>query len=255
MALPKVSHPTRTVKLPLSGIEVKFRPFLVKEEKILIMLRESEDATPADFLEAISNMITSVCITEIDPMKLPAPDLEFLFLRIRSLSKGNISRLGYNCKNEVEKTDHENKKFTGPCGHVTEVEVDLDKIEVTHHDGHTKAIPVPGTDLVVHFRYPTLHTTKRLAVKSTGGKANKLDIIEVTMIDCLDMVTQGDEVMTPDTEQQVRDFMEDLPDAFFQELEAKFMNLIPSLETDVDFKCEKCGYGESIHLKGLKDFF
>lgn len=248
MALPtQVAHPTKTVTLPLTKIEVKYRPFLVKEEKILIMLRESDEAKVEDYVQAIGDVVTNCTFNSIDIMSLPSADLEYLFLKIRSASKGNLSKLTYRCKNVVDEK---------VCGTLNEVVVDLDTIEPTENEGLKTAIPQPGTDLVVHFNYPDLKVLKKMtALAEAKKKPSKLDVTELMFTHCFKMVTQGEKVMMADSAEEIAAFMNELSDGFFDLMQTEFIDKMPKLQHDLEFKCSKCGYNETIHLEGLQDFF
>ena len=147
MALPNIVAPEYTATLPSNGLEVKFRPFLVKEEKLLLFAAESNER--ADMINAVCQMMKN-CIIEpdIEPDKLPFFDFEHIFLHIRSKSVGEAAN--FSIKHDVEE-----------CGHMNDVSVRLDKIIHKKEDNHDSKIQLNDT-LGVKMKYPTIETIKQI---------------------------------------------------------------------------------------------
>lgn len=257
--LPTIAaYPTKKVKLPLSGIEVLYRPFLVKEEKTLILTRESSDSTPDDTLNAMIDVAKACTFGKIDIEKLPLVDLELLFLKIRALSKGNISEVVYTCKN-VPETIFDKDLQPIPnvnrlvCNNRMEVGIDLDSIEVTMHEGHQKQFDIPGTKIAVHMKYPTIQLEKD--VYALKGKGNVIDGMNLLFKNSIAMITDGDNVYQDFTEDQIVGFLDSLSAPAFEEIQQKFFNRAPMLEKTIHLDCSSCHFQQDILLKGYQSFF
>ena len=144
MPLPKINYPIHEIYLKSLNRKVKFRPFLVREEKILLVAKESED--PADIKNAIKQIIQNCCLEDIDVEALPLFDVEMFFVHLRSKSLGESAKLAFTCQNLVGDV---------ACGHVTEYSVDLNRVEYHTPENHSNKIKITDTVGIV-FKYPTI---------------------------------------------------------------------------------------------------
>jgi hypothetical protein len=137
MPLPKIDQPLFDMVIPSTGKKVTFRPFLVKEEKILLMAMESED--DAAVLLAIKQIVNNCCVEDMDVDSLPVLDLEYMFLQLRARSIGEVVNLKYKCNNDV--TD-DGAEESHKCNNVVEIDLNILGIEPEKQEGHTNKIEI-----------------------------------------------------------------------------------------------------------------
>jgi hypothetical protein len=235
MALPKISAPTFTALIPSNGREIIYRPFLVKEEKNLLIAMESKD--PEHMHRAMIEMISNCIISnDIDINKLPAFDVEYLFLKIRSKSVSEKVSLAYRHKDGIN--------YKGEsCDAITDVEVDLDQVNIKFSENHSKEIKL-SDKLSMKMRYPTLSDIK------TGGELDEFEMIAK----CIESVYDDEEIYEPDDLNDSKAFLGSLNNQQFMQI-AEFFNTMPSLSHEISYTCKKCGQVDNIILKGISDFF
>ena len=234
MPLPQITTPEFTTILPSTGERLSFRPFLVKEEKILLMAQEGKDK--AEIQRAVINILEECIKTPITIEDLPLFDIEWLFIQLRSKSVGEVIDL---------KIKHvENKE----CLHLNPIEVNLEELEMTKDPKHTNIINITD-DIGVTMRYPSL---KLVGDKNPEG----LDSTAVfnLICDCVLNVFDKDQVYNDFTKEEIDKFVGDLD----QKQLLKFMDFfktMPKVEHTIKYKCEKCGQDVEHKLNGLVDFF
>ena len=234
MPLPQITTPEFTTILPSTGEKLSFRPFLVKEEKILIMAQEGKDKN--EIQRAVINILEECIKTPITVEDLPLFDIEWLFIQLRSKSVGEVIDL---------KIKHiENKE----CLHLNPVEVNLEELEMTKDPKHTNIINITD-DIGVTMRYPSL---KLVGDKNPEG----LDSTAVfnLICDCVLNVFDKDQVYNDFNKEEIDKFIGDLD----QKQLLKFMDFfktMPKVEHTIKYKCEKCGQDVEHKLNGLVDFF
>jgi len=234
MPLPQITTPEFTTTLPSTGEKLSFRPFLVKEEKILLMAQEGKDKN--EIQKAVSNILEECIKNPITVEDLPMFDIEWLFIQLRSKSVGEVIDL---------KIKHvENKE----CLHLNPIEVNLEELEMTKDPNHKNIIMIDDS-IGVTMRYPTL---KLLGDKDPQGldPSKILDII----CDCVLNVFDKDQVYNEFTKDEIDKFVGDLD----QKQLVKFMDFfktMPKIEHTIKYKCEKCGQDVEHKLTGLVDFF
>ena len=235
--LPTLTVPTYEVKLYSRSTPTTFRPYLVKEEKILLMAQQSGDE--AEIERAVKQIITNCTNGTVDVEKLPSFDIEYLFLQLRAKSVNNVIPLRYQCK-----APHGN----GICGFVTTTNLDLDEVKLTVDPAHTNKIML-NDKVGVTLRYPT--------AKNYGTfNAESVDI-STALVECLETIfTVDGEVheCSEQTKEDLTNFVEGLSLAHIEKIQA-FFETLPRLTHTFTFKCERCGYTEDITLSGLSDFF
>jgi len=238
MALPKISAPRFGLTLPSNGKRISFRPFLVKEEKMLLMAAQSEDML--DMIDAVKDVISSCLINPdetIDVEKLPYFDLEYIFLNIRAKSIGEVVKLEYRHTGGVN--------YQGiKCEAVTPVEVNLETVNVIKEDDHTKTIQLDD-NLGLELRYPTVTDVRMV---SEGA-----DEIEM-LAKCIVSVYDSDSVYEPDNLQDSLDFIESLNNAQFTKI-MRFIETMPKLKHTFTYTCVGCGQEDTVTLQGMSDFF
>ena len=237
MALPRVETPTYEMTLPSKDEKIGFRPFTVKEEKILMIASESENKD--EIFNAVTNMIDACTFNKLDVKKLPLFDIEYIFLQIRSKSVGEIAKFRVVCPDDMET--------------YADVEVDISKVEVQVDDDHTNRIMLDESrNLGVVFAYPTMGVTM---VATDITKAKTKDIFEI-IYSCVDHIFEGEKIYPgKDTS---RDEMVEFFDSISQESLVsirKFFDTMPQLRHEIEVENPKTKVKNKITFKGIQDFF
>jgi len=237
MALPKIVAPTFTAIIPSSKKEVTFRPFLVKEEKTLLIAMESKDTNHMH--RAMTDMLASCILSEdVDIGKLPSFDIEYLFLKVRSKSVSEKAVLKYR---HVDGVNYKGEK----CEAITTVEINIDDIEVKFDPNHIRDIKL-NDKLTVRMKYPILQDVSDMLQPGI----DETDFIAK----CVECVYDDEEVYEPDSLAEVKDFIGSLSNAQFADL-MNFFETMPTLQYELSYKCAGCGQLDTVQLKGLADFF
>jgi len=237
MALPIVETPRYELTLPSQETKVQYRPFLVKEEKILYMALESGDEK--EMQQATKDILKSVTFDKLEVEELPTFDVEYIFLQVRAKSVGEIAKFKVICPDD--------KKTYG------DVEVDISKVEVQVDDAHTNNIILDESrKLGVVMKYPNmkvLYTTK--GVKSLSYE----DIIGL-VTGCVDYIYEGEKnyPASESTPEELKNFFESLSQNQFTNLR-KFFETMPRLRHETKVKNPKTGVESTITFSGLQDFF
>jgi hypothetical protein len=234
MSLPVREAPTYTVELPLTKEVVKFRPFLVKEQKNMMIAGQGDDETST--FDAIVEMVKSVCENKIDIDKIPLADLEYLFLQIRSKSVGEKSRMEIGC---VEKD----------CGTVIPIEINLAEASVDVDDLPDREIKL-NDEMLVEVKFPTAKLATKLQNMDNEEASRKM------LRDC--MVRLHDKEKTYEffeyRDAEIDEFIDNLTIAEFDKL-SKFFLELPQIELVTEYKCPGCGVEDKIVTRGLQSFF
>jgi len=237
MALPKIATPKFSITLPSNNREVKFRPFVVKEEKILLMAMESKDTK--SMIQAMVDVV-SACIDDasFDVSKIPYFDIEYLFLNLRAKSVGEKAKLQYRHTHGIN--------YAGvKCEAVTPVEIDLEDARVDMSTAPSTKFKVTEK-YGIELRYPTL------ADVALMNDAEKSEIELVSR--CLVCVYDDEDVHQPDDVADARTFIESLSSQEFKNVASFFENM-PKLKHTIKYKCVGCGQEDSVSLEGIADFF
>ena len=235
MALPSVGNPTYELKLHSVDHKIKYRPFLVKEEKILLTALEGGET--ADIVRATKEIIRNCCLDEdVEIEKLPAFDIELFFLNLRARSVGENVEIGMNCQ-------------TKDCDGEVSVQVNLEKIGLEISKDHTDVIKLTNK-IKVKLKYPDIDRMTRPPEESQMDS-----IFEITKA-CIESIWDGDEIhdIRDYTEQELEDFIMSLNQQQFGKLIGYF-NTMPKLKHKVEFTCPKCGSKQESVLEGLQSFF
>ena len=233
MALPKLNSLTYELELPSSGEKLKYRPFLVKEQKALMIAQESEDNK---LMENTFAQIINDCVFEdVDPYKMPMFDIEYLFLRIRGKSVGEKVKLNVLCPDD-EKTR-------------VDVEVDLEKVDVQMTDDHTNIVNLTK-DITLVMRYPCLKDMS--GFDDTGEVSSMFDMIKRCVHEVRDGETIYNRVDISDKE--LDDFIDSMSSENFEQV-ANFFNTMPKLYHEIEVKNPKTKKKNKIPIEGLQSFF
>ena len=240
MALPKIDLPVYEIDLPLSKKHIKFRPFLVKEQKNLLMAMESEDTETVE--RNVRQVLTNCTLTEnINIDKLPVIDVEYYFINLRARSVGEIVENEYICNNEV--SDEK-------CGGKMKGSINLLDIKVDI-DGDKKDIIKLNDKITVKLKYPEFSLVQKIA-----NINSEVDIVFEIVVDSIEYIFDGDQYYyaneTP--KEELLQFVESLNQDQFSKLE-EFFNNLPTLNKKMEMKCPKCGFDHSFEMEGLESFF
>lgn len=238
MALPMMSAPTFNMTIPSTGKVVRFRPFVVKDEKALLIAQQSEDMKV--MVDTLKSVLMSVIIDDFDVDKLAIFDLEYMFLQVRGKSVGEDVDLFFACDN-----DHgeQNEKAR------SKVTLHISDLEVKKDPSHTNKIKLFG-DVGVIMKYPTLDISDKL------DDLDQIDSVFEIVADSIDMIYDGEEVYhaseTP--REEILDFLNNLTSEQFIKIQ-RFFETMPKLTAEVEYKCPICGKEHNKVLEGLANFF
>jgi hypothetical protein len=242
MALPTIAVPEYTLILPSTGKELKYRPFLVKEEKILLIAMESEEEK--DIINAIKNIINNCVFSELNVDDMPMFDLEYIFLQLRGKSKGEKIDLKYECPK---------------CNKNIPVSINIDDIKVIKNKDNNRKIKF-NDNLGVKMKYPSLQLQNDLS--SMKEESGETETIFRSIVKSIDYIYDNENTYPAKdhTEKELSDFIESLTDNYFQKM-SKFFETVPVLKHEFEIKCsgkkkdKSCGYKEKKTLEGLSNFF
>jgi hypothetical protein len=243
MALPKLDVPTYEVNLISTGKPVRFRPFLVKEQKLFLMASESED--PNEIIKTIRQVLKNCILDEIDVDNLPTFDLEFLFMNLRARSVEEVVELQYKCNNNVKDEEGNTKK----CNGIVNFKMNLLEVKPTKDTDHTNKIQITE-NLGICFKYPTFEMVQKY------DDLNENQIMMNILVDCIDYIYDKENIYyAKDTpRKELEEFVDNLQQKDIEKFE-KFFSTLPEIKKDVHFKCPKCSYEEDITIKGMQNFF
>jgi len=236
MALPKLTTPTYELEVPSTDEKLKYRPFLVREEKILLIALESGKSE--DIITAIKDIVTECTYGKIDLGKMPMFDVEYIFLNIRAKSVGEVSTLKLLCPDDKET--------------YVNVDIDLSEIMVQVDEGHNPKIELTD-EMGMIMTYPTIDSLSATGVTDITAD-NMLDVISACILQIYDK--KGEEVFeTKDqTKKEISEFVESLNTKQFADVQ-KFFDTMPKLKHTVELENPKTGVKSEIVLQGLNDFF
>ena len=236
MALPKLTTPTYELEIPSTDAKIKYRPFLVKEEKILMMAMESKKNP--DIVQAVKDIVSECTFNKIDLSDLPMFDVEYIFLQIRSKSVGEVSKLKLLCQDDKET--------------YVEVELKLNEVKVQVGDDHTNKIDLDnGMGMIM--TYPTINSFSDSGIQDINA-GNMLEVIS----SCILQIYEEDGKKTFDpkdqTKKELTEFIEQMNTKQFKKVQS-FFDTMPKLKHTIKLKNPKTKKESEITLTGLNDFF
>lgn len=231
--LPKLDTPTYSTVLPSTGDKVEYRPFLVKEEKILMIAQESNDNSA--MMKALKNIIKACTFDKVNPNDCTTYDIEYLFLKLRAASVGETAELQFKCEE---------------CGEYTKVDVNLNDIEIQY--------PEKKPESNIKLTEKVGITLKEVSVDDveTLSDITNPDNFSKAIAAVIDVIYDEDNVYkVKDTDpREVLNFIDNLSHTHLEKIQ-EFIENQPMLKHTVKFKCEKCGHDNEIELIGLQSFF
>ena len=242
MPLPKIATPTYELELPSTGKLIKYRPFLVKEEKILILAMESGD--PKDITHAVKSVLKECILTRgIKIDLLPSFDIEYIFLNIRAKSVGESVDLIITCPDDGETQ--------------VDVTVNVDEIEVIIPEGHTSEIKIDD-NISLKMKYPSLQEfiDNNFDFGSTNTSKDTIEKSFAVVASCVDVVYTKDESWSAGdvTKKELIEWLQTFDANQFKGIE-KFFETMPKLSHTIKVKNPKTGVESEVVLEGLSSFF
>ena len=232
MALPVLNTPTYELTLPSTGEPLKYRPFLVKEQKVLMIAQETSNEK--HILNAIGNIIELCTFGELKNVhSLPSYDIEYIFVNIRARSVGETIEVNITCPDD-EKT-------------VVPVEIDLNDLKVQKVEGHTNTIQLTDT-IGMTMRYPS--------IKNLGAYAGKKDVAKMTfdvIADCIENVFDENEVYEEMSKKDLHDFIEQMTTEQFEKVQ-EFFDTMPKLKHTIKVVNPNTEVENEIVLEGMQSF-
>lgn len=234
--LPNLNMPEFKAELPSNGKQVFFRPFLVKEEKSLLIALEGGDTEEIEntILNTLANCVK---LNEEEILNLPVIDIEYLFLQLRCKSVDNVVKLSVSHQENAN------------CDHKTQYDLDLNKVETVKDPNHSNKIML-NDNVGVTMKYPTLKVARQIEAASGSSITSIFD----TVASSIDLVFDEENVYDTFTHDEAINFLENLDKVQFGKI-VDFFNTAPALEYEINYVCEKCNNPEKIKLRGLQNFF
>jgi DNA-directed RNA polymerase subunit M/transcription elongation factor TFIIS len=238
MALPKLATPQHNLKVPSTGKTVKYRPYLVKEEKILMMAMESD--SEVEMINAIKNVIESCTNGDLTDKDLTMFDLEYFFAQLRGKSVGEHSKVLVPCSN---------------CDHRQESSIDVSQATVTGiPEKESDYIKTINEEVKIKLKYPNISSV--VSVLESSKNLSDIDLAYKFIANSIAEVYYGEEIYdaSEQTEKELQEFVESMSSQQFSEIR-NFIENAPTVSITHEFKCSSCGHDNTLELKGLSDFF
>jgi len=236
MALPMINVPTYELVVPSTDEKVKYRPFLVKEEKILLMAMESGENT--DLLQAVKDIVSQCTFGKLKLGDMPMFDVEYIFLQIRAKSVGEVSKLRVLCQDDMDT--------------YADVEINLNDVKVQVDDNHRNKIEL-SDEMGVIMKYPTIDSFTENGIKDITP-SNMIEVIASCILQIYDK--KGEEVhfAKDQTKKELIDFIEQMNTKQFADVQ-RFYDTMPSLKHTIKIENPKTKVESEVTLTGLSDFF
>jgi hypothetical protein len=241
--LPKLDIPIYETQLISNGQTVRYRPFLVKEQKLFLMAAESDD--PKDTINAIKQVLRNCVLDDIDIENMATFDIEYLFLQLRARSIGEVVNLRFNCNNTVTEKGEEQK-----CGNLVKIDVNVLDVNPIKSENHSNKIQITEKIGVV-LKYPTFGS-----IDFAGLDTQDMQQILNVIVSCIDFIYDDEQVYyAKDTKkEELVEFIENMKQTDLEKISSFFTSL-PKLKKEIHFHCDKCNYEEDITLEGVQSFF
>ena len=241
--LPKLDVPIYEMTLISTGKKIRFRPFLVKEQKLLLMVAQDEEGK--DVVNIVKQILKNCIVDDVNVDELSTFDLEYLFLNLRARSVNEVVELKYKCNNLIKDENGEQKQ----CGSIEKFDIKLLDMKPTKDKNHTNKISLSDKMGIV-MKYPTFEMIAKLEGKSEE------EILMELLVDCIDYVYDEDNIYkTKDLpREEIIEFIDSMQQKDLEKLQ-NFFETAPKIKHNIDFSCKKCGYKEEITVEGIQNFF
>ena len=229
MALPLLSTPEYDIEVPSTKETITIRPFLVKEEKILLTALEGGDEK--EIVKSIKQVMKNCILSDVEIDNLSFFDFEYIFLMMRSKSVGDVIELNL---------EHH-------CGETNKVSIDINSIQVQFSEDHSDTIKL-NDDIGIKMKYPTISNTDMFTDTNDVNKV--FEIMETS----IDYVYDSETVYDEFTKEELKSFLESMDKDQLEKI-MNFFNTMPSLEHKIEYTCTNCGEVQKYILRGISDFF
>ncbi len=229
MALPLLSTPEYDIEVPSTKETITIRPFLVKEEKILLTALEGGDEK--EIVKSIKQVMKNCILSDVEIDNLSFFDFEYIFLMMRSKSVGDVIELNL---------EHH-------CGQMNKVSIDINSIQVQFSEDHSDTIKL-NDDISIKMKYPTISNTDMFTDTNDVNKV--FEIMETS----IDYVYDSETVYDEFTKEELKSFLESMDKDQLEKI-MNFFNTMPSLEHEIEYTCTNCGEVQKYILRGISDFF
>lgn len=243
--LPKIEQPHYSATLPISKEKVSYRPYLMKEQKIILLSKDADD--PDEMIQAISQVLMNCTDNGVVPAEMNSVDIAYLMTKIRSASEGAIVEKMMRCANQITVENEDGDPKSVVCGHHTQVEIDLESITLTHEFNPQSANVDIGNGIGVKLKIPSID----ILALGLQDNPNIFDMLP-TLIEY---------IYDEDGVYPLKDESKDEIDRFIENLKAEdiknitdFFEQIPKLKVDIPFTCEKCGKEDLITVEDIQNF-
>ena len=233
MALPKLNTPTYELELPSTGETIKYRPFLIKEQKLLLIAQESN--TEKDIARAMGTLVSECTFKKVNAKINPMFDIEYVFLKIRSKSVGESVELNLTCPDdEVTKVKHT---------------VAIDNIDINIKKDHSKEVQLTD-DIKLTFRYPVMSDLINM-----GADTGETEQIFHLLSSCIETIESGDDVhqRSDITKKEIEEFIDSFSNEQFEKV-TSFFDTMPKLRHVIEVTNPKTSVKSEITLEGLESF-
>ena len=236
MSLPKINVPLHELTIPSSGKKIKYRPFVVKEEKLLLLAMESENTQ--EMTDAIVQIINNCVQSKINVEELSTFDVEYIFLNVRAKSVGEVLEFAITCPDDNQTQ--------------VEVEINIDDIKVEKSDAHTDTIDLKN-GYFIKMKYPTMKYI--MNKKDLDGKTAMENTFDYA-VDCIDQIYSGEEVWESgnSSRKEMEEWVEGLEPKQYEKLQ-DFFNTMPKLKHTVPITNPVTGVKSDVTIEGLANFF
>jgi len=236
MALPKLDIPTFTLELPSTQEEIKYRPFLVKEQKTLMILQESENKK--DIMNGMISLVDGCTFGVLNVAQMPVFDFEYIFLKIRCKSVGETAELNVLCPDDEQTR--------------VPVTVNLDEIDVQLNDEHSKTIDI-SEKIKMILRWPAVKDVENMNFDTSSNLVDH--VMELTQ-KCVTEITDGDKIYNRSemSEKELSEFIDMLSPDIFEKI-GDFFETMPKLTHVMNVKNPNTNKDNEIVLQGLENFF
>jgi hypothetical protein len=239
MTLPTIGTPTYETILPSTKEKIKYRPFLVKEEKILLLAMESRDKKAQ--YRALKQILRNCILSSVNVERLCAFDVEYLFVQIRGKSVGEILEPIVVCPN---------------CQTQGKLKINISDVEVNDKNKVETPYKIMLSDKIgITLVYPTMEMMEDIDPDKAIGTADAETVFKI-IARCIDSIFDGEKLFSPKdhSEKELIGFLENCPSEAFRKI-LEFLSSMPRVEKEVKFRCPNCGIEKDMVLKGIEDFF
>jgi hypothetical protein len=236
MSLPIIATPKYELTLPSTGKKVKYRPFLVKEEKILLLANETKDQQ--QIISAMKDIVSNCTFNEVNPDEAATFDIEYIFLQLRSKSVGESVDVKIKCPK---------------CENMVPVNINLNEVEVVKEKGYSNKVAISNTMGII-MKYPNFNTLQSLEANKEKGQGAEELLNFVTV--CIESIYDDKQIYEAKDykKEELLEFIENLPQGVFAKI-MNFFNKMPAISKELACDCDKCKTKSKVTLRGAQDFF